>query len=160
MVTAGLAESNGSLPPFMIHVSCRLTGKQEPGSAPNPTLSNWMQRRFCVMVRCLSVCPSMARSRKPALLQQRRAYAGSATLSAYVVADDRLVCVCSSDWLWLRVMSSHVDEVSSHRRHAVLHWHGAISPWTQRMWLSSFVQPSTVCNILPSVLWCCWLGGR
>jgi len=38
--------------------------------------------------------------------------------------------VVSSDDFGLCFLSAHADEVSSDRRHAVLHWHGTISPWT------------------------------
>jgi len=38
-VTAGLAESNGSLPPGLTHVICRLTAKNRD-QLRNPTLGN------------------------------------------------------------------------------------------------------------------------
>jgi len=44
-VTAGLAESNGSLPPGMTHATCRLTAKNRD-QLRNPTLGNRVWTTF------------------------------------------------------------------------------------------------------------------
>jgi len=64
-VTAGLAESNGSLPPGLTYVTCRLTAKNRD-QLRNPTLSNrvWATFTFLtalmgkVMRPVVSVCLS------------------------------------------------------------------------------------------------------
>jgi len=57
-LTAGLAESNGSLPPYeWLKVTCGLTACT-PGSAPGPTLGNEYGKTFPYLSSyvCLSVC--------------------------------------------------------------------------------------------------------
>ena len=81
-VTAGLAESNGSLPRgFMTHVTCRLTAKNRD-QLPNPTLGNrvWATLTFFTQFgavyyphqtptktlrKKLGVCPNFWRSGPP-----------------------------------------------------------------------------------------------
>ena len=48
-VTAGLAESNGSLPPGMTHVTCGLTAKNLD-QLPNPTLGNRVWAAFTFLL--------------------------------------------------------------------------------------------------------------
>jgi len=50
-VTAGLAESNGSLPPGLIHVTCRLTAKNWD-QLWNPTLGNRVWATFTFFTCC------------------------------------------------------------------------------------------------------------
>ena len=49
-VTVGLAESNGSLPPGLTHVTCRLTAKNRD-QLRNPTLGNRVWATFLVILR-------------------------------------------------------------------------------------------------------------
>ena len=53
------------------------------------------------------------------------------------------LCVFISDNVWLRIMSSHVDEVSSHRWHAILHWHGTLPPRTKCTFSHQFTNSLT-----------------
>jgi len=54
-VTAGLAESNGNLPPGLTHVTCRLTAKNRD-QLQNPTLGNlvWATFTFLPVVKARS----------------------------------------------------------------------------------------------------------
>ena len=95
-VTAGLAESNGNLPPGLTHVTCRLTAKHRD-QLRNPTLGNLVWATFtfftcgesavmpvaryrvqCELVRCLKKC-------SPKLSQTKTLRAGHCLKSSVTV---------------------------------------------------------------------------
>ena len=145
-VAACLAESNGSLPPGLWHVTCRLTAKNRD-QLRNPTLSNreWATFTFYFMwqvtlnltfqqavtgctrpvtVSVVGNCPTCDGQKvEPGTRKQRC-----------------LHCNGTGRVSWVR-----------HCLVSIVAW------FTKYLW---FILSKKVSKLLPSVLWRCWLGGR
>ena len=103
-VTAGLAESNGSLLPGLwhdsLHVTCRLTACT-PGSAPGPTLGNEYGKTLPFYIVCTMQCMRQDLYRPNGLTHQSTA----AAMCGWFAAGLGHMQQISIDSCWRRVLA-------------------------------------------------------